>query len=346
MDLSLFGVIPLKDRVISVVPELKVVPGGESIGVMLAAQGLIVAELARVRDLDGRLVSPAAEAGVRPGDLLIQINEVKINDPLDVEAALRKANPSQVTLKIKRSAKYLTIPVKPAVVPGEQGGYKLRLGIYLEDTAAGVGTLSFYHPETGKYAALGHMITDARTGEKAEITDGRIVPALVAGIRKGIRGQPGEKIGVFQDRAASLGVISENSPIGIFGVLEEIPKKEKAIPLAMAHEVEPGPAQILTVIENDTVESFEIEIIKVNRQSEPSGKGMVIEVKDPRLLEVTGGIVQGMSGSPIIQKGKLVGVVTHVFVNDPTKGYGVYAEWMASEAGIFSDLVKNLEPAA
>lgn len=227
--------------------------------------------------------------------------------------------------------------VYPARVRDESGQVHLRLGVYLEDTAAGVGTLSFYHPASGRYAALGHMVTDSRTGEQAIINNGRIVPALIAGIRRGSKGQPGEKIGLFQERAPSLGIITKNSSIGIFGELTNlVASNQPTLPVAMAHEVELGPAYIRTVIDGDKVEQFDVKIVKVNKQTKPGIKGMVIEITDPRLLEITGGIVQGMSGSPIIQNQKLVGVITHVFVNDPTRGYGVFAEWMVHEAGLFA----------
>ncbi len=347
LDLSLFGVIPLRDRVVSVVPKLEVVPGGESIGVMLAEQGMIVAELARIQTADGSVVTPAGDAGIKPGDLLVQINEVVITNPLDVERALRNASHNPIMVKVVRGGQAHLLRVYPAQVRDDTGQLQLRLGVYLEDTAAGVGTLSFYHPATGRYAALGHMVTDSRTGEQAIINDGRIVPALIAGIRRGIKGQPGEKIGLFQERAASLGIISKNCSIGIFGDLTNIAtSNQPALPVAMAHEVELGPAYIRTVIDNDKIEQFDVKIVKVNKQNKPAIKGMVIEITDPRLLEITGGIVQGMSGSPIIQNNKLVGVITHVFVNDPTRGYGVFAEWMAYEAGLFAQEPVEASPAA
>ncbi len=337
LDLSLFGVIPLRERVVSVVPKVEVVPGGESIGVMLAEHGMIVAELARLQTIDGTVVSPAGDAGLKPGDLLVQINEVVITGPLDVERALRSAGSGPVTVKVLRKGEPHLMRVYPARVRDESGQVHLRLGVYLEDTAAGVGTLSFYHPASGRYAALGHMVTDSRTGEQAIINNGRIVPALIAGIRRGSKGQPGEKIGLFQERAPSLGIITKNSSIGIFGELTNlVASNQPTLPVAMAHEVELGPAYIRTVIDGDKVEQFDVKIVKVNKQTKPGIKGMVIEITDPRLLEITGGIVQGMSGSPIIQNQKLVGVITHVFVNDPTRGYGVFAEWMVHEAGLFA----------
>ncbi len=346
-DLSLFGFIPLKNRVVSVVPELKVVPSGESIGVMLAAQGLIVAQLAKVRMPDGTYLSPAAEAGLLPGDLLVQINQHVVSNPLDVEEALRYYRGNSVTVKVVRGGEPHFFQVQPATIIDSNGNKELRLGIYLEDTAAGVGTLTFYHPDTRKYAALGHMITDTRTGQEALITDGKIVAAIIAGVRPGIKGRPGEKIGLFQDRAPSLGNIGKNSPIGIYGELQRLPHyQQEPLPVALVHEVEVGPAQILTVVEHDQVEVFDIEIIKINKQSKPSAKGMVIEITDPKLLQITGGIVQGMSGSPIIQHGKVVGAITHVFVNDPTRGYAVFAEWMAHEGGLFEQTLPSRGDAA
>jgi len=212
-----------------------------------------------------------------------------------------------------------------------------RLGLYIRDSAAGVGTLTFYAPDQGVYGALGHVITDMDTQTPIVVGDGQILQSNVLSISKSQNGEPGEKRANFVKEGKTLGSVERNTSFGIFGKMRELPDHglhQKPVPVAFAEEVEEGPAEILTVVNGQKVEKFNIQIVHVAKQTSPATKGMVIRITDPRLLERTGGIVQGMSGSPIIQKGKLVGAVTHVFVNDPTSGYGCYIEWMLQDAGI------------
>jgi stage IV sporulation protein B len=210
---------------------------------------------------------------------------------------------------------------------------RYRMGIFIEDPAAGVGTLSFFDPETLRFASLGHRIT-AFTGRKGvPFQEGEIILATINGIKAGLPGQPGEKVGVFTTGAPTIGRIDRNCRFGIYGKLTPDAHgiMGKPIPMAYSTEIKPGPAEIYTVIKGTQVERFKVEIIKVYQQKAPRDKGMIIKVTDPVLLKTTGGIIQGMSGSPIIQNGRFIGAVTHVLVNDPTKGYGVLAEWMMHE---------------
>jgi stage IV sporulation protein B len=197
--------------------------------------------------------------------------------------------------------------------------------------------MTFFDPQSRRYGALGHVIADMDTNRPIEIEDGQIVAASVSRIEPGKRGQPGEKIGTFSHNRDAIGTIDRNTPFGIMGYLFKPPEcnlYSEPLPIAMMNEVRPGPAKIVTVISGRKLEEFDVEIVRVNPQPTPHAKGMVIKVVDRRLLAATGGIVQGMSGSPIIQDGRLVGAVTHVFVNDPTKGYGVFIEWMIIDSGI------------
>ena len=197
--------------------------------------------------------------------------------------------------------------------------------------------MTFYEPLTGAYGALGHVITDSYTKKPIVIRSGEIVSANISGINSGQRGLPGEKLGTFLDGNDELGMITKNCEFGIYGTLNHLPKNiyfQEPIPVATSRQVKLGKALMYTVVEGGKIERFDIEIEHVSYQSRPASKGLIIKVVDPRLLRLTGGIVQGMSGSPIIQNGCLVGAVTHVFVNDPKKGYGVLAEWMINEAEI------------
>jgi stage IV sporulation protein B len=207
-----------------------------------------------------------------------------------------------------------------------------------------VGTLTFFEPNTLIYGALGHVIADAETSQQIAQGEGKIINASIQGIQQARRGQPGEKIGIFTDSQIILGDIQKNTQAGIFGVLKSRLDNElypHPLPVAFAHQVETGPARMLTVVDQEKIESFAIEITKIVPQRLPSGKNLVIQITDPRLLSLTGGIVQGMSGSPIIQKNRLVGAVTHVFVNEPTKGYGILAEWMLMETDLLQLEEKN-----
>ncbi len=197
--------------------------------------------------------------------------------------------------------------------------------------------MTFYEPKTKKYGALGHVISDMDTKKPIVVEDGQIVKSTVTSIEKGRNGTPGEKLARFSADREIIGNITVNSPFGIFGKLNKNITNgilDKPMPIALSHQVEEGPAQILTVVSGNEVEAYDIEIVSTIPQKFPATKGMVIKVVDKKLLNETGGIVQGMSGSPIIQNNKVVGAVTHVFVNDPTSGYGVHIEWMLHETGI------------
>lgn len=338
LTLSLLG-IPLRQARVDVVPEVEVIPGGQAIGVLLSPRGLIVVRTGPVVGKDGRRYEPARAAGIEPGDVIIEVAGQPLSGAAQLEAAVSAhgARRSELPIAVRRRGKRLMMRVRPVLAEDPlRGGDRYLIGLFLEDPAAGVGTLTFWEPGSRRYGALGHMI--AGPGRlSAPIDDGRIVSAQIRGVQPGERGRPGEKLGLFDDADAPLGTIDQNTTFGIYGRLLRSPMTTpygRAVPVALAHQVRPGPAEILTVLYGAAVERFEVRILSVSRQERPDGKGMVIQVTDPRLLTVTGGIVQGMSGSPILQDGRLVGAITHVFINDPTKGYGVLGEWMVYESGL------------
>lgn len=341
LQLRLFGLLPLRSVQVNVVPELAVVPGGQAIGVLISSHGLVVAQTSQVIDVDGTVRYPARDAGVRAGDIIVEIAGVSVYGVDQVQEIVerygRRGEPLPVTIVRDGARLRRTLPVVPTHV--RSGGVtqlQYRIGVRLENPAAGVGTLTFYEPVGMRFGGLGHMITDG-LNNRVEVNDGRIVEAMIRGIQQGARGFPGEKIGVFDGQRGEIGVIEKNTRYGIYGVLHESPRHQytdELMPVALAHEVKPGDALMLTVINGQQVEAFDMRILQVHPQRRSDGRGLVIEITDERLLESTRGIVQGMSGSPIIQDGKLVGAVTHVFVNDPTRGYGILAEWMAYEADI------------
>jgi len=336
LQLKLFGIIPLRELTVNVLPEKKLMPGGHSIGVKLHSEGILVVGHHLVQ-AGGKGQSPAKDAGIEVGDLIVAIDGVKLLDANQVAELVNRPETvgKSALFEIKRRGQEAAKEVRPLLCQ-ETG--RFRIGLYVRDSAAGVGTLTFYDPETMIFGALGHVIADVDTNQAIEIRDGQVVKANIVNIRAARRGHPGEKAGVFQEEQDLLGEIRKNSSFGIFGRLSRIAEVEgsynRPMPIGLMSQVVPGPAEILTVIEGDSIERFDIEIQRVYQQTRPGDKGMIVRITDERLLESTGGIVQGMSGSPIIQNGRLVGAVTHVFVNDPTRGYGLFIEWMVIESGM------------
>src|SRR5690625_1401907 len=336
--------IPVKKVNVSVLGDKKVIPGGQSVGVQLHTLGVLVVGHHLVNNIEASH-SPGEKADIHVGDVILEMNGNKINQLEDVKPIVAKAgkNKENINVKIKRGKDIIKTKLEPTLNKKDND---YQIGLYIRDSATGIGTITFYDEETGKYGALGHVISDNDTKKPIEIHEGKIVRSSVTSIEKGDEGYPGEKQAKFSMNGNQLGKISKNSPFGIFGKLDPSviqDQQQKEVPIALSHEVKKGPAKIYTVVEGEEVESFDIEIINTVSQKYPATKGMVIKVTDEKLIDKTGGIVQGMSGSPIIQDGKLVEAVTHVFVNDPTSGYGVHIEWMLQEAeiDIYEDAVAS-----
>lgn len=326
---KLFGLLPIKRVQVQVLPETKLYPGGHSIGVKLKSEGVMVVGFYLV-DVENQKVSPAEQANIKVGDYILKVNGKKVSDVASITGQIN--NGEAMEMEVRRNDKIFTTTIQPQL---DSKTKNHRIGLYIRDSAAGVGTLTFYDPRSNMYGALGHVITDMDTGQPIQVGSGEIFPSKVTSIDKGQKGKPGEKRCVIGNDSEKMGNILSNNSLGIYGKLTDFPKEyfeSELLPIALAHDVKTGPAHIYTVVKGDKVEKFDIEIVNVIPQRFSSTKGMVIKVTDERLLAITGGIIQGMSGSPIIQNGKIVGAVTHVFVNDPTMGYGCYIEWMLKEA--------------
>ncbi len=287
------------------------IPGGDAIGIKIQTDGLVVVDTYLV-NTEGGTINPAKEAGVMKGDMILAVNNQKISTIEEYKEQLMLAK------------------VHPVI--STEG--VCTTGLYLRDKLAGIGTLTFIDPNTNKYGALGHEIIDQDTNQLVNIKNGEIINSNVLSVRKATTGKPGEKVAdiLFDEK---LGTLEKNNKYGVYGLMQSNEMSQKdLIPMAYINEVKKGPAQILTVLNGNKIEAFDIEITEVNVQSEKAIKGIKYTVTDPRLLEETGGIVQGMSGSPIIQDGKIIGAVTHVLVHDSTLGYGIFIEWMLQEVGI------------
>ena len=309
-------------------------PGGQAVGILLRTDGILVVGQSSITS-NGQTVNPAKDAGIQAGDVITSVNGKTIthDDQLALLVDELGRSNQPVILQLTRRSRTLSREITPVYC---QDTHTYRIGLLIRDNAGGVGTMTFIDPQTMAYGALGHMISNNETQSKLNILNGKLVTADIQGIKKGLQGYPGEKIGRFVSNV-SLGSIDKNTTAGIFGILHDknlLAKScyPKPLPVAPAEDIVCGPAQIFTAIKGNKVESFTVEIEKVI-PSRKDGKGLVIRVTDPILLEKTGGIVQGMSGSPIIQNGKIIGAVTHVFINDPTRGYGIFIENMLEAAG-------------
>ncbi|MBQ9625526.1 MAG: SpoIVB peptidase [Clostridia bacterium] len=332
LKVNVFG-LEVKRVQVNVKGPRKVVVGGQSIGVAFYTKGALVVGASDIRDENGQIRNPAKEAGLKSGDVIERVNGIEIKDAEHVMEIINSESASgfPVRLDIIREGGRLDLEIKP-VKDGADGAY--RLGIWVRDSMAGVGTLSFYDPATMQFASLGHAVYDNDTNTLLRLKEGEIVESDIYGIKQGEEGMPGELKGSFDDTKPKIGSISTNNDFGIYGRLYQEPEKSehnRIMETAAIDEIETGPAKILTTIDGDGIKEYDVYIEKLAPQEYPSTKSMVIRVTDEELLRKTGGIIQGMSGSPIIQNNKVVGAVTHVFVNNPTKGYGLYASWMLEQ---------------
>ncbi len=332
LSFKLFGLIPIKHMKVNVHPEKTLIPGGSSIGVSLTTKGVLIVGTSEVLDNENVIHYPAMDAGIAPGDIIEQVNGIEVKNAGHLSKLVNKVKGANTELKYRRGDTYHKTHIKPIL---DSNSKEYKLGIWVRDSSAGVGTLTFIDPSSGKFGALGHSITDVDTGSLIPIKDGQIIESSIIDVKVGRKGKPGELVGSFSKNRLVLGDIVKNTRYGIYGsvrpnYLNTI--STEPISIAYQYNIFPGDATILTTTDSGGVKEYNIKILKVNRQSKPNGKGIVIEITDPELLEKTGGILQGMSGSPIIQDNKLVGAVTHVFVNDPKKGYGIFIEWMLNEA--------------
>ncbi|NMA95335.1 MAG: SpoIVB peptidase [Clostridiales bacterium] len=331
LNFRLFGFIPLKELKISVKPQRELLLGGDSVGVTIDTQGALVVGISDVLDETNTLHCPAADAGLRPGDIIDKINGVQIKNADHLSILIEKLADKEIELEVRRDDQILTLGIIP-IKTGDDDIF--RLGIWVRDSTAGVGTLTFVDPRNKMFGALGHPITDIDTGSLLSVKDGEIIQAKIIDIIQGERGKPGEIKGIFSENQNTIGSIIKNTQFGIYGKIYDNRFEDwdgSTMPICRQEDVKLGPASILSTVNQGQPEEYSINIIKTNKQSTPGAKGMVIEITDPRLLMQTGGIVQGMSGSPIIQEGKIVGAITHVFVNNPRKGYGIFIEWMLNE---------------
>lgn len=332
-SVKLFNIFPIKSAKVKVSRRRYVVPGGNAFGIRLYTKGVMVIRVDEVSTDSGN-VSPGKKAGLKEGDMIISVDGVEIYRNKELAAMVAASNGKTLKLVIERDSKKKEIQFTPAYC-SEDKTYKG--GLWVRDSTAGIGTVTWYDRTNGIFAGLGHAVCDADTGEIMPLSGGDAVKAEIKGCYKGTSGSAGELCGVFS--SGTIGSLYLNGETGIYGIMDSFDKNENVIPVALRQEVQSGAAQIICTVDANGADYYDIEIEKIFNNDE-NQRNMIVKVTDSRLLEKTGGIVQGMSGSPIIQNGMLVGAVTHVFVDDPTEGYGIFAENMIETA---VDLTEYLE---
>lgn len=326
VELKAFGMIPFSTVSVEVVDELNVAVLGTPFGMKLYTEGVLVIDMTDVKTENGN-VNPAKDAGIEIGDYIVSVDGRKISTNEELGAAVEASAGNEMKLEIKRGGKTKIIRFC-AVLSKETNSYKV--GLWVRDSSAGIGTLTFYSPATGVVCGLGHGVCDEDTEELLKLDSGELVTAEIISVEKGSSGSPGQLKGKFT--YSSIGAIDLNSECGVFSLLKGRLNLSNLTEIALKQEVKDGDAQLLCTVNGETPKLFSCSIKKKNSAYLSPTKNLIVTVTDKELLNLTGGIVQGMSGSPILQNGKLVGAVTHVLIDDPTSGYGIFAENMLKTA--------------
>ncbi len=318
-------------EVMAISKEVELYPGGHIVGIKLRTNGPLIVGFSDIENDLQKPYSPSKDGGLNVGDIILSINDIEINSSELLSETLNSLDADELDIKVERDEKIIVKKIHP--IKSVDG--KNKIGLWVRDSTAGIGTVTFIDPVTGIYGALGHPITDVDTGDIIKISKGNIVSSSIVNVKRGEKGNPGELKGVFINDDINLGSVEQNTKFGIFGKysLENIYTEK--LKIALKDEIQEGPAQIISTVDNGEPKLYDVVIEKLLQQDNPSSKSMIIKVVDEDLLKKTGGIVQGMSGSPIIQNNKIVGAVTHVLVNKPDTGYGIYIEWMLKESKIF-----------
>ncbi len=331
LEVSLFDQVFLKSVEVNVLPKTKVIPVGNIAGVKLYTNGVLVVGMSEIEGSDNKKYKPYENTGIQEGDRIIKINNKHINSTQDLIETVNMSNGNNINLEYVHQQE----TKECSITPVQTNNQEYKLGLWVRDSAAGVGTVSFYEPSTKTFGALGHGITDIDTSELINIASGEFVTTRVLNITKGESGNPGKIQGTIENQK-NIGNISKNSRFGIYGIVEDLSSltidTSKEMEVALRDEIEVGKATILCSLDNQKPQEYEIEIEKIYKDNNYDNKSMKIKVTDEKLLEKTGGIIQGMSGSPVIQNGKFVGAITHVLVNNPEEGYAVFGDIMLKQA--------------
>ena len=331
LEVSLFNNISLKNVDVSILPKTTVIPVGNIAGVKLYTSGVLVVGMSEIEGSDNKKYKPYENSGIEEGDTIIKVNETEINSTEELVETVNSSQGRDIQIKFIHDEE----TKECSITPVETRSHKYKLGLWVRDSAAGVGTVTFYEPSTKTFGALGHGITDIDTNELINIASGEFVTTRVLNITKGESGEPGKIQGTIENQQ-NIGTISKNSKFGVYGKVDNLSSlnidTSKEMEVASRDEIQTGKATILCSLDNQKPQEYEIEIQKIYKENNYDNKSMKIKVTDEKLLEKTGGIIQGMSGSPIIQNGKFIGAITHVLVNNPQEGYAVFGDIMLKQA--------------
>ncbi len=327
VTLSFLGIIPLKTVAVEAIPYEELIPCGQVVGIKVNTAGILVLGVGEF-EAKGEQVSPC-KGVIETGDLIVACNGKALETKEDLRNYIEENKEGPVQLKLMRKGAEKEVEIEPIYSESEE---TYKIGLWIKDSTQGIGTITYIHPKTGAFGALGHGITDADTHRLIPVKNGEVMEASITHIKKGQKGTPGEISGVIDyEKESIIGQIDQNSALGIYGKVKQNLLNSQvceAIPIAFQDEVHEGRASILVDLTGTGVKEYEVEVQKVSKYSNEPSKSMVIKIVDEELLKLTSGIVQGMSGSPILQDGKLIGAVTHVFIQDPTRGYGIFIENM------------------
>ena len=330
VKLSLFEKVFVKNVDVDVLPKTTVIPVGSVAGIKLYTNGVLVVGMSEIEGMDNKKYKPYENTGIEEGDTIVSINDKEIISTEDLVNKVNKSKGEKIKINFRHDENVKECSIEPV----QTSTNEYKLGLWVRDSEAGVGTVSFYEPSTKSFGALGHGITDMDTEQLINISSGEFITTKILNVVKGESGNPGRIQGTI-DNQKNIGIISKNTKFGVYGKVDNLSSLKidtsKEMEVALRDEIKTGKATIMCSVENDKIEEYEIEIEKIYKENNYDNKSMLIKITDKRLLDKTGGIIQGMSGSPIIQNGKFVGAVTHVLVNNPTEGYGVFGDIMIKE---------------
>ena len=335
--LMLGNIVPIKDVQINIKENEKVVPCGNPFGIKMFTKGVMVVKTDKII-ADKKVYNPARDSGIEIGDVITHINSQSVSYTEDLPIKVNESNGKPIVLTIVRDNKVIS----KTILPVDTGNSCYKIGVWVRDSSAGIGTMTFYHPKSSAFGGLGHGICDVDTGNLLPMSQGEVTGAQIESVTRARSGCAGTLNGHHCDNGCRGYVIS-NCQSGVFGYLDSAPVSNAPIAVAYKQQVKTGKAQIVTTVDNGSPKYYDIEIESINYNERAKTKNLVIRITDKELLDETNGIVQGMSGSPIIQDNRLVGAVTHVFVNEPQRGYGIFAENMIED---FNEENKKIEKSA
>lgn len=331
LDVTLFGVIPLKEVTVTKIEDIEVVPVGKIIGLKLYINGVLVVGLSEIEDMNNNLIRPYEQCDIKEGDSILKINDADVECIKDLKEVVNNSKGKNLNVTLLRDGNI----INSNILPVKTSNKEYKLGLWVKDAATGVGTITFYEPKSKSFAVLGHGINDNDTGNLINIDYGELVTSRIISIKKGENGNPGEVRGTILNQK-KIGNVFKNTQFGIYGTMENLTSinidSTKTLKVASRDEIKQGEAKILCAIDNDNIaKEYSIEIEKIYLENNSTNKSMLIRVTDENLINATGGIIRGLSGAPIIQNGKFIGAVTNVLVSNPEIGYGIFGDLMIKE---------------